>query len=161
MKVISIEWYVPHYTPSVSNQAILSEQFLSRVPTELQNLERSVFMKEVKTQNLWTFELGTQEGINVPIGIIVDFQQRERQDSQEFNSDTFSKPSVTSAQCIIGVNQNLDSAIVLKCDDDDYCQGCGQIKQAFRALTKVDNLNCFKSDNDFNHLIMLILLVIT
>ena len=26
-------------------------------------------MKEVSTQNFWTFELGTQEGVNVPIWI--------------------------------------------------------------------------------------------
>ena len=37
--------------------------------TELQYPERSVFMKEVNTQNFWTFALGTQEGINFPICI--------------------------------------------------------------------------------------------
>ena len=36
-------------------------------------------MKEVNTQKLWSFELGTQEGVNVPIWIIIGFQQRERQ----------------------------------------------------------------------------------
>ena len=42
-------------------------------------MERSVFIKEVNTQNLWTFELGTQEGVNVPIWINIGFQQRDRQ----------------------------------------------------------------------------------
>ena len=65
-KINAIEWYVPHYTQSISYQAILSMQILSKTPTELQYVERSVFMKEVNTQNLWSFELGTQEGINVP-----------------------------------------------------------------------------------------------
>ena len=46
-------------------------------------------MKEVNTQNYWSFELGTQEGSNVPIWIIVGFQQRDRQVSQNLNSDTF------------------------------------------------------------------------
>ena len=46
-------------------------------------------MKETKTQNLWSFELGTQEGRNVPIWIIIGFQQEIRQDSQNFNYDTF------------------------------------------------------------------------
>ena len=55
-KIKTIEWYVPHYTPTVSNQAILSKQILSRVPTELQYLERSVSMKVVNTQNIWIFE---------------------------------------------------------------------------------------------------------
>ena len=73
IKTSAIEWYVPLYTHSISNQAILSKQFVSNTPTELQYLERSVSMKEVNTQSLWTYELGTQEGRNVPIRIIVGF----------------------------------------------------------------------------------------
>ena len=38
-----IKSYVPLYTPSVSNQAILSKQILNKTPTELQNVEKSVF----------------------------------------------------------------------------------------------------------------------
>ena len=60
IKVIAIEWYVYHYTLTISQQAILSRQILSKVPTELQYVERSVFMKEVNTKTLWSFELGTQ-----------------------------------------------------------------------------------------------------
>ena len=56
--------YIPQYTLSISNQAILFKQILSKTPTEIQYKERSVFMKEVNTQNLWTSEVGTQEGIN-------------------------------------------------------------------------------------------------
>ena len=36
IKVNAIEWYIPHYTSSISNQAILSKQILSKTPTELQ-----------------------------------------------------------------------------------------------------------------------------
>ena len=106
-------------------------------------------MKEVNTQNLWTFELGRQEGLNVPIWIIVGFQQRDRQDSQNLNNDTFYRPPVTSAQCIIGTEKYPDSAILLNYYEDDYSQGYGQIKEAFRALTKDDNLKPYISDNDF------------
>ena len=63
IKIIAIEWYVPHYTPSMQQQAILSKQIINKTPTQIQYPERSVFMKEVYTQNFWTFELGTQEGI--------------------------------------------------------------------------------------------------
>ena len=55
LKIISIEGCVPHYAPSIPRQAMLSKQILSRTPTELQYLERSVFMKEVNTQKLWSF----------------------------------------------------------------------------------------------------------
>ena len=96
----SIEWYVPHYTASLEEQGILMKQITDKIPTELRYVERSVFMKEVNTRNVWSFELGTQEGVNVPIWIIVGFQQRERQDSQNLANDTFYRPPVTSAQCI-------------------------------------------------------------
>ena len=59
-----IHWYVPHYTPSIQQQSILSEQLLSKAPTELRYVERSVFMKEVNKQNLWNFELGSHENMN-------------------------------------------------------------------------------------------------
>ena len=98
-------------------------------------------MKEVNTQNFWTFELGTQEGLKVPIRSIVDFQQRDRQDSQNLNNDIFYRPPVTSAQCIFGTENYSDNSIFLNFDDDDYSQGCGPNKEAFRALTKVDILN--------------------
>ena len=88
----SIEWYVAHFAPSISNQAILSNQTLSKTPTELQfveKVERSVLMKEVNTQNLWNFELGTKEDINIPIWIFVGFKQRDREDSQNLHNDIF------------------------------------------------------------------------
>ena len=119
VKINAIEWYVPHYTASMSPETILSNQIVNRIPTELQYIERYVFMKEVNTQNLWNFELGTKEGINVPIWIIIGFQQSDRQISQNEKNDTFYQPPVTSAQCIIGTEKYPDSGILLNCDDDD------------------------------------------
>ena len=82
IKINALEWYVPHYRQSIPQQARLSKQILSKTPTELQDVERSVFMKEVNTQNLWTSKLGTQEGINLPGWRQVSLQQRDRQDSE-------------------------------------------------------------------------------
>ena len=149
IKINAIEWYVPHYTASASQQVVLSKQIIDRLATELNYVELSVFMKELNTQNLWNFELGTQEGINVPIWIIVGFQQQDRQNSQNENNDTFYRPPVTSAQCIIGTEKYPDSAILLNYNDDDYNQGYGKIKEAFKALTKDDILQPYISDNDF------------
>ena len=56
IKVISIEWYVPHYPPIVPQLPKLSKQILSEVPPELQYVERVVFLKEANTQNLGTFK---------------------------------------------------------------------------------------------------------
>ena len=69
IKIKAIEWYVPHYTLSVSNQAMFCDHILTKVPTELQFVERSVFMKEANTESLWTSELGTEEGKNRDIRI--------------------------------------------------------------------------------------------
>ena len=106
-------------------------------------------MKEVNTQKLWNFELGTQEGINDPIWTLISFRQQDRQNSQNENNDMFYRPSVTSAQCIIGTEKYPDSGILLNYDDDDYNQGYGQIKEAFRALKKDDILQPYISDHDF------------
>ena len=89
IKNIAIGRYVPRYTPSISNQPILSKQILSKLSTELQCVERSVFMEKVNTQNFWPFELGTEEDINFSIWIIAGFEQRNRQHSQNLNNDTF------------------------------------------------------------------------
>ena len=47
IKIIAIEWYVPHYTPSMQQQSILPKQILNKTPTGIKYPERSVFMKEV------------------------------------------------------------------------------------------------------------------
>ena len=70
-------------------------QFTDKIPSKLRYVEGSVFVKEVNTRNLWSYELGTQEGVNVPIWIIVGFQQSDRQHAQNLNSDTFHRLPVT------------------------------------------------------------------
>ena len=149
IKIIAIGWYVPHYTPNLEEYNKLMNQIKKNTPTQLNYVERSVFMKEVNTQNLWTFELGTQEGINVPIWIFVGFQQSNRQNNQNLINDTFYRPLVTSAQCIIGTEKCPDNGILLNYNDDDYSQGYGQIKEAFKALTKDNLLQPYISDGDF------------
>ena len=149
IKINALEWYVPHYTPSMQQQSILSDQILNKKPTQIQYPERSVFMKEVNTQNFWTFELGTQEGINIPTWIFVAFQQNDRQHDQNLNNDTFVRLPVISAQVVIGTERYPDSGILLNYDDDDYSQGFGLIKEAFKALTKDDILLPYISEDDF------------
>ena len=148
-KINGIEWYVPHYIPSIDEHNKLMIQIKNKTPTNLHYPERSVFMKEVNTQNFWTFELGTQEGVNVPIWVLVAFQQQDRQHDQTLNNDTFYRLAVTSAQCIIGTEKYPDSATLLNYDNDDYSQGYGQIKEAFRALTKDNILQPYISEDDF------------
>ena len=148
IKINSLEWYVPHYTPSLNEYNKLMTQNKQKTPSTLHYPERSVFMKEVITQIFWTFELGTQEGINVPVWIFVVFQQSDRQRDQNLNNDTFVRLPVISAQVVIGTERYPDTGILLNYNDDDYSQGYGQIKEAFKALTKDDILQPYICEDD-------------
>ena len=79
---------------------------MNKTPTELRYVERSVFMKEVNNQKLWILEFGSHENMNVPIWIIISFQQQDRQDNQNLNNDFFRLP-VVSAQCVIETEKKI------------------------------------------------------
>ena len=149
IKIISLDWYVLHYSPNLEEYNKIMNQIKKNSQKLLHYPERSVFKKEVNIQTLWTFELGTQEGINVHIWIFVAFQQNDRQNDQNLNKDTFYRPLVTSAQCIIGTEKYPYSEILLNYNGDDYSQGYGQIKEAFKALTKDNFLQQYISEHDF------------
>ena len=107
-------------------------------------------MKDVNDQNLWTFELGSPQKRKVFMWIIVRFEQRDRQNSQNLNNGAFCRLPVTNAQCINGTEKYPDAGISSNYDDDDDCyQGYGQIKEALRALTKYDILQPDICDQDF------------
>ena len=94
-------------------------------------------MKEVNTQNFRSFEKRAQEGVNVPIWVTIGFQQKDRQDSKNLNNkDTFHRPPVTSAQCILGTEKykNILIELFLTFDNDECCTDYGQIKEVFSAL---------------------------
>ena len=93
--------------------------------------------------------MGSQISMNVSIRIITGFQQRDREDSQNLNNDTFCRIPVVSEQGIIGTEKYPDAGILLNYDDDDYAQGCSQIKEAFRAMTKNNILQPYISHDDF------------
>ena len=149
IKIIALEWYVPHYTPIPAEYSKLLNQITKKTPTELHYPEKSVFITEVINQKFWTFELGTQEGINVPIWIYVVFQQNDKQHDQNLNSDTFYRMPLTSDQWIIGTEKHPDSGIFLNYDDDDYSQAYGQIKEIFKTLTKDNILQPYITEYDF------------
>ena len=43
-KIIGIEWCVPQYKPSILQQAIISKQSSSKLSTQIQYVEKSVFI---------------------------------------------------------------------------------------------------------------------
>ena len=100
-----IHWYETHYVPFIQLQGILSKQILSKTPLDLRYIEQPVFIKDVNNQNLWIFDLGSQESMSVPVLIIIGFQQRGRPDSKNLNNDTFCRLPVVSAQTVIGTEK--------------------------------------------------------
>ena len=81
--------------------------------------------------------------MNVPIWIVIGVRKLDGRDSQNLNNETFSRLSVTSAQCFIGTENYSDADTLLNYDDDDddddeYSQGYGPTKEIFRTLTKDD-----------------------
>ena len=54
VKITCLDWYVPHYSVDLEEYTKLMTQIRKNTPTLLHYPERSVFMKEVNTQNLWT-----------------------------------------------------------------------------------------------------------
>ena len=107
IKVDKIHWYVPHYTHSLPQYGILSKQILSKTSTELRYFERPFFRIDVIDQNFWIFELDSQQNLNVPLWIVVGFQPRDGQSSQNLGNDNFCRLPVTGSQCIIGTKKNM------------------------------------------------------
>ena len=95
-------------------------------------------MKDVTTENIWTLELGVGDGIDIPIYVIVVFMQRYQFNQQHQNKDTFNKPSVVNAQCIIGREKIPDSGINCNHAIDKYSQTYGETVSCFRHLAKVN-----------------------
>ena len=109
IKFIAIEWYVPHSTPSITQQQLFLNQIKKKMATELHYPERPVVIEEVNIQYFSTLELGTQEGVNIPVWIFTVFRKSDREHYQNLNNDTFCRVPVTSAQVVIGTEKYLDS----------------------------------------------------
>ena len=70
IKINALEWYVPHYTSSLDEYTKVQTQIKITTSTNLHYPERSVFMKEVNTQNFWTFELEHKKVLTVLYGFM-------------------------------------------------------------------------------------------
>ena len=77
--------------------------------------------------------------------------KKDRQKSQNLNNDTSYRLLVTIAQCLISTEKYAVAGIILNYNEDELPQRHGQIKAAFRALTKNLNLPPYISDDDFGN----------
>ena len=77
----------------------------------------------MNTQSVWNFELGTEEGTNNPIWILVGFQQMDGQNSRNLKNHTIYIPPVTGTHVVIDKRRYLDNSLFLNYDDAEYSQG--------------------------------------
>ena len=68
-----LRWYVPHCTPNIPTQKIMLGHIVSKTAKEVSYIERSSYKKEKITENIWTFDLGVGDGVDIPIYVIVFF----------------------------------------------------------------------------------------
>ena len=117
--------------PSLENQQLVLNQILNKDPTELFYTERTVFRKDVNTNNTWTFELGNSGGEaaqSTPTFVIVGFQARNKIDSQTHDNATFDGLSVSNAVCKIGSEKYPEYGIECDYDRDKYDQAYSEIE---------------------------------
>ena len=120
-----ISWYIPHYVPSLENQQLVMDQLLNKDPTELFYTERTVFRKDVNTNNNWTFELGNSGGEAAqwtPTFVIIGFQARNKIDSQTHDNAVFDRLPISNAVCKTGSGKYPDDGIECDYDRDKYDQ---------------------------------------
>ena len=144
--VKDISWYIPHYVPSLENQQLVLNQILNKDPTEFFYTERTVFRKDVNTNNNWTFELGNSGGEaaqSTSTFVIVGFQARNKIDSQTHDNPKFDRLSVSNAVCKIGSENYPDDGIECDYDRDEYDQAYSEIGNFYHLKTETNLLNLF------------------
>ena len=106
-----IVFYVPLYTPNLSNRKIMLGHIVSETATESSYINGSSYMKDVTTENSWTFELSVGDGIDIPIYVIVGFMQRDHFNRKHQKNVAFYGPSVVISQIISGSEIFPDAGI--------------------------------------------------
>ena len=142
INIKDIGWYIPHYSPRMENQQLVMDQILNKEPTELYYIERTVFRKDVNTNNNWTFELG-MSGESTPTWVCVAFQARNKVNSQTHDNSTFDQLPVSSAVCRIGSENYPDNGIVCDYDRNNYYEAYNEIESFFRNHTETNFLKPF------------------
>ena len=137
-----ISWYIPHYVPNLENQQLVLNQKLNKDPTELFYTERTVFRKDVNTNNKWTFELGLS-GKSTQTFVIVGFQARNKIDSQTHINATFDRLPISNAVCKIGSEKYSDDGIECDYDGDKDDQAYSEIKNFYHLKSETNLLNPF------------------
>ena len=153
INIKDISWYIPHYTPSMENQQLVMDQILDKDPTEIFFTERTVFRKDLNTNNNWTFELGNS-GESTPTFVIVGFQARNKNDSQTHDNAIFDRLPVSNAVGKTGSEKYPDDGIECDYDRDKYDQAYSEIENFYLLKSETNLLNPFIDLHKFRKIII-------
>ena len=128
--VKDISWYIPHYLHSIENQPFVLNQILNKDPTELYYTERTVFRRDVNTNNNWTFELGNS-GESTPTFVILGFQARNKIDTQTHDNAVFDQFPISNAVCKMRSENYPDDGIGCDYDRDKFDQAYSEIENFY------------------------------
>ena len=110
-------------------------------------MERTVFRKDVNTNNNWTFELGNSGGSNgelsTPTFVIVRFQARNKVDSQTHDNAIFDRLPISNAVRKTGSEKYPDDGRECDYDRDKYDQAYSEIKNFYLLKSETNLLNPF------------------
>ena len=103
-------------------------------------LKDHLCLKYVSTQNIWIFDLGVGDVIDIPAYVAVGFMQRDQFNEQHDNNATVYRPNVVNGQCITGSEKYPDAGINCNYAIDEYSQAYGEIFSCFGNLANDKDL---------------------
>ena len=103
-------WFVPNYTPNTTPPRSLSDYFVSRSPTELDNFGRPVSQKYKTSQKSLKSEADVKKEFDVPINV-VSFQESVWRNNQKRKNDVFVYLPALCAFCSNGAEKDPDAGI--------------------------------------------------
>ena len=138
----------------------MNELYKTKSLFELSYNKRTVTPKDVQQQDEWKFERKIGEGTDLPVCVIVKFQQRDLLDNQfRANGSLFSPAIIAFAQCIFGTEQNLVAGIFLQHTQYKLSLGFIQNVFCFTHPTKYDILQPYHNRTLYVVMLSLFILI--
>ena len=113
---------------------------MSRAATQLSYIRRSFQTQIVTTEKNWTFEEGVKSWAGVPNYVVFVFFSKRIISSTTPKKDTFHRPTISNAQCILFSYKTTDAGITCQNALGKYSQACGGYFSCFlQSYKKTDS----------------------
>ena len=144
---------VPHYTTSLENQLLVTEHVNNNKLTNMSYIERVMSTKSVDSNSNWTFELGVEAGMDIPIYVIVGFQTAARiGPDQTQNNGVFDILDVIGASLKIGSERYPDNEMQIDYNRNNYDEPYNELKRFKKEYIGEQSLPPFITYKEFKDL---------